>query len=91
VIRKSAVISLIVAISALACRDDRLPTQPTVAPVGAVQAITAEPVRSGASTICLVNQKALSDLDGQVQDNPGHAQLQAEYDVQAAITAEVCD
>jgi hypothetical protein len=84
--------SAFVVVLAAGCRDDRLPTAPQSAVPTTISASLDAPASSvGASSICLVNQKALSDLDGQVQDNPENAEVKAQYDVQAAITADVCD
>lgn len=75
-----------------ACNDDRMPTAPQTAAPAAISAtaIDAPSTSGGISSICLVNQKALANLDGQLQDNPGNESLQAQFAVQSEITADVC-
>jgi len=72
------------------CSEDVLPTAPRN---DAVQAITASMSSSDAditSSICAVNRRALSDLQGQVQENPDSDSLRDEVAAQTAITADVC-
>lgn len=81
---------LIVALAA--CNDDRMPTAPQAAAPVAIQATVVDaPTSGGVSSICLVNRKALSDLDGQLQDYPDDESLQAQHAVQSEITADVCN